>query len=132
MNCSQGMGSGSATWGRGFFFDSCCPFSTPLSPKSTWIAYTRPLGLVDILQRGWIDRERKREQEKTSPPHVSRQRSCSSKPLCSHCLLCSAFAACLLTSASRCRGGCTGFYFFYFPPRIQAATRGFGLCRSVG
>lgn len=128
MNCSQDMGSGSATWGG--FFDSCCPFSTPLSPtKYVDNSLHASLSASRYFASGWIDRERKGEQKN---PHVSRQRSCLSKPLCSHCLLCSAFAACLLTSASRCRGGCTGFSFFYFPPRIQAATRGFGLCRSVG
>lgn len=57
--------------GEGFFFDSCCPFSTPLSPKKYVDSLHAYLGASRYFASGWIDRERKREQEKKTPIPIS-------------------------------------------------------------
>lgn len=54
--------------GGGIFFDSCCPFSTPLSPKKYVDSLYASLRASRYFASGWIDRERKREQKKNSPP----------------------------------------------------------------
>lgn len=114
------MGRESATWG--FFFDSCCPFATPLSQKKYVDSLHASLSASRYFASGWSDREKKRVQKKPPclPSTLMFKQALMQSLLALQCF-------CSLSAYFRLAlpGWLYRLFFLLFPPSYSSSNKGF-------